>query len=217
MDFAQNDAYSRRFPFLSPVVLPRGVVDLAQDIPPQPVRLVATTTALLTREQTHPALVELFAQAARDIHSPAGWFNRARAFPSVEQSEYPISREAERAIQGGMPFLQHYLPFWLANLVERMWLALGIIVAVLLPLSRIVPPLYQFRIRSRVFRWYAQLRAIEERGTVEPGSVPELLHELDAVERRVARVVVPLSYADELYALRNNINLVRSRLAATGA
>ncbi|GAC1541576.1 MAG: TAXI family TRAP transporter solute-binding subunit [Ramlibacter sp.] len=214
MDFAQNDAYSRRFGFLSPVVLPRGIVDLSQDIPAQPVRLVATTTALLTREDTHPALVELFAQAARNIHSPAGWFNRARAFPSIEQSEYPISREAERTIQGGMPFLQRYLPFWLANLVERMWLALGIIVAVLLPLSRIVPPLYTFRIRSRVFRWYAQLRAIEERGAADPQSVPELLHELDAVERRVARVNVPLSYADELFALRNNINLVRSRLPA---
>jgi len=216
MDFAQAEAYSRRFAFLSPVVLPRGIVDLAQDIPPQPVRLVATTTALLTRGDTHPALVELFAQAARNIHSPAGWFNRARAFPTIEQSEYPISREAERTIQGGMPFLQRFLPFWLANLVERMWLALGIIVAVLLPLSRIVPPLYTFRIRSRVFRWYAQLRAIEERGTAEPESVPELLHQLDAVERRAARVIVPLSYADELYALRNNINLVRARLKAAG-
>jgi hypothetical protein len=214
MDFAQNEAYSRRFGFLSPVVLPRGIVDLAQDIPPQPVRLDATTTALLTRDSTHPALVELFAIAARKIHSPAGWFNRARAFPNLDQSEYPISREAERVLQGNMPFLQRFLPFWLANLVERMWLALGIIVAVLLPLSRIVPPLYTFRIRSRVFRWYAQLRAIEERGAAEPGSVPELLHELDAVERRAARVNVPLSYADELYALRNNINLVRSRLRA---
>ncbi|MGZ5846176.1 MAG: TAXI family TRAP transporter solute-binding subunit [Ramlibacter sp.] len=216
MDFAQAEAYSRRFAFLSPVVLPRGIVDLAQDIPPQPVRLVATTTALLTRGDTHPALVELFAQAARDIHSPAGWFNRARAFPTIEQSEYPISREAERTIQGGMPFLQRYLPFWLANLVERMWLALGIIVAVLLPLSRIVPPLYTFRIRSRVFRWYAQLRAIEERRTEEPESVPDLVRELDALEQRVARVNVPLSYADELYALRNHINLVRLRLGATG-
>ena len=216
MDFAQAEAYSRRFAFLSPVVLPRGIVDLAQDIPPQPVRLVATTTALLTRGDTHPALVELFAQAARNIHSPAGWFNRARAFPTIEQSEYPISREAERTIQGGMPFLQRFLPFWLANLVERMWLALGIIVAVLLPLSRIVPPLYTFRIRSRVFRWYAQLRAIEERRTEEPESAPELVRELDVLERRVARVNVPLSYADELYALRNHINLVRLRLGARG-
>ena len=194
------------------MLLPRGVVDLARDLPSADMRLVATTTALLTRQQTHPALLQLFAQAARDIHGPAGWFNRAGTFPSIEHSEYPISREAERAIQGGRPFLQRYLPFWLANLVERMWLALGIIVAILLPLSRVVPPLYQFRIRSRVFRWYAQLRAIEERLQAEPAAQPELAQALDQLDERVGRIHVPLSYADELYALRNNIDLVRRRL-----
>jgi hypothetical protein len=35
----------------------------------------------------------VFAQAARDIHGPAGWFNRSGTFPSIEHSEYPISRE----------------------------------------------------------------------------------------------------------------------------
>ncbi len=218
MDLAQSEAYSRRFGFLAPVVLPRGIVDLARDVPPQDVRLVATTTALLARPHTHPALVQLFAQASRPLHGPAGWFNKARAFPNLEQSEYPISREAERAIESGAPFLQRYLPFWLANLVERMWLALGIIIAILLPLSRIVPPLYAFRIRSRVFRWYGQLRTIEERGAQAPGELAALQRELDALEERVAQVSVPLSYVDELYALRANINLVRGRLgaAATG-
>jgi ABC-type nitrate/sulfonate/bicarbonate transport system substrate-binding protein len=212
MDFAQSEAYSRRFPFLTPVVLPRGVVDLARDLPPADMRLVATTTALLTRQKTHPALLQLFAQAARDIHGPAGWFNRAGTFPTIEHSEYPISREAERAIQAGQPFLQRYLPFWLANLVERMWLALGIIVAILLPLSRVVPPLYQFRIRSRVFRWYAQLRAIEERLQADPAAQPELARELDQLDERAGRIHVPLSYADELYALRGNIDLVRRKI-----
>jgi hypothetical protein len=150
-------------PLPHPVVLPRGVVDFAADLPAQDVRLVATTTSLLARADTHPALLQLFAQAARDMHSAAGWFNRAGSFPTIEHSEYPVSREAERAFRSGQPFLQRWLPFWLANLVERMWLALGIILAVLLPLSRIVPPLYQFRIRSRVFRWYGQLRDIENR------------------------------------------------------
>jgi hypothetical protein len=213
MDFAQSEAYSKRFPFLTPVVLPRGVVDLAHDLPADDLRLVATTTALLTREHTHPALLQLFAQAARDLHSPAGWFNRAGSFPTIEHSEYPVSREAERTITGGQPFLQRYLPFWLANLVERMWLALGIIIAILLPLSRIVPPLYQFRIRSRVFRWYGQLRAIELQ--MQEGSDPaQLAEQLDVLERRVSGISVPLSYADELYALRNNITLVQHRLRA---
>jgi ABC-type nitrate/sulfonate/bicarbonate transport system substrate-binding protein len=212
MDFAQSEAYSRRFPFLTPVVLPRGVVDLARDLPPTDLRLVATTTALLTREKTHPALLQLFAQAARDLHGPAGWFNRAGAFPNLEHSEYPVSREAERAIKGGQPFLQRYLSFWLANLVERMWLALGIIIAILLPLSRIVPPLYEFRIRSRVFRWYGQLREIEHHMQDGHADAAQLAGELDALEQKVARITVPLSYADELYALRNNINLVRRKL-----
>jgi hypothetical protein len=212
MDFAQSEAYSRRFPFLAPVVLPRGVVDLARDLPPADLRLVATTTALLAREHTHPALLQLFAQASLDLHGAAGWFNRAGSFPTIEHSEYPVSREAERAIKGGRPFLQRYLPYWLANLVERMWLALGIILAILLPLSRIVPPLYQFRIRSRVFRWYAQLRTIELQMHLADADPAQLAHELDALEQKVARINVPLSYADELYALRNNINLVRRKL-----
>jgi hypothetical protein len=214
MDFAQSEAYSRRFPFLTPVVLPRGVVDLARDLPPADLRLVATTTALLTREKTHPALLQLFAQAARELHSPAGWFNRAGTFPNLEHSEYPVSREAERAIKGGQPFLQRYLSFWVANLVERMWLALGIIIAILLPLSRIVPPLYEFRIRSRVFRWYGQLREIEHHMQAEGADKAHFAGELDALEQKVARITVPLSYADELYALRNNINLVRRKLEA---
>ncbi len=215
MDFSQSDAYARRFPFLAPAVLPRGVVDLARDLPPQDVRLVATTTAMLAREDTHPALLQLFANAARDLHGPAGWFQRAGAFPSVDHSEYPVTREAERAIRNGPPFLQRWLPFWLANLVERMWLALGILLAVLLPLSRIVPPLYQFRIRSRVFRWYGQLREIEARvASAEAVDAGELLRELDALDDKVGRISVPLSYADELYALRNNIAGVRQRAAA---
>jgi hypothetical protein len=211
MDFGQSEAYSRRFPFLTPVLLPRGVVDLAHDVPRQNVRLVATTTAMLAREGTHPALLQLFVQAARDFHAPPGWFNRAGAFPTTEHDQYPISREAERTIKSGAPFLQRYLPFWLANLVERMWLVLGIIIAILLPLSRIVPPLYEFRIRSRVFRWYGQLRDIENR--MQAGEDPaQLAQELEQLEQRAGKVSVPLSYADELYALRNNVALVRRKL-----
>lgn len=211
MDFSQGEAYSRRLPFLTPVVLPRGIVDLASDAPPQDVHLVATTSSLLAREGTHPALQQLFAQAAKDLHSPAGWFHAAGSFPNIEHTEYPVSREAERTLRGGQPFLQRWLPFWLANLVERMWLALGIIVAVLLPLSRIVPPVYQFRIRSRVFRWYGQLREIETRLQGRPEDATEALRDLDALDQRVGRISVPLAYAEELYALRNNIDAVRRK------
>jgi hypothetical protein len=99
MDFSQSEAYSRRLPFLSPVVLPRGIVDLARDLPPQDVRLVATTTALLTREGTHPALLQLFAQAGARHPRPGRLVQPRRRFPTIEQSEYPVSREGERALR----------------------------------------------------------------------------------------------------------------------
>ena len=212
MDFAQSEAYSRRFAFLTPVTLPRGVVDLASDVPARDVRLVASTTTLIAREGMHPAVLQLFSQAALALHGEAGWFNRAHEFPNAAHTEFPLSREAERTMRNGIPLLQRYLPFTYANLMERMWLALGIIVAVLLPLSRIVPPLYEFRIRSRVFRWYGQLRDIEERaaGAAEP--LQELVEELTRLETRVGKITVPLSYADELYDLRNHIDLVRQKL-----
>jgi TRAP transporter TAXI family solute receptor len=211
MDFAQSEAYSRRFAFLSPAVLPRGVVDLAANIPPQDVHLVAPTTTLLTRTSTHPALLELFALAGNEIHGSAGWFKRAREYPNVKNNELPVAKEAERSIQTGPPLLQRYLPFWVANMVERMWLAMGIIIAVLLPLSRIVPPLYEFRVRSRIFRWYGQLRNIENRAE-ETQDTGALLDELNEMESRAEKISVPLSYTDELYALRNNIQLVRKKL-----
>ena len=212
MGFAQNEAYGRRFPFLTPVTLPRGVVDLAANVPPRDVRLVASTTSLLAREGTHPALLQLFAQAAQTIHGGAGWFNRAREFPSTRHAELPIAKEGERAINEPTPLLQRYLPFWIANLVERMWLVLGILIAVMLPLSRVVPPLYQLRVRSRVFRWYGRLREIEDDMEAGRATPEELRERLTRLEHRVEKVSVPLSYADELYALRNHIQLVRRRV-----
>ena len=214
-DFGQADAYSRRFPFLTPVTLPRGVVDLARDLPPRDVRLVAPTATLVARDGTHPALIQLFVQAAQQIHGGAGWFQRKGDFPTAASTEQPLAKEARRFYATGTPVLQRYLPFWLANLIDRMWPVLVTIVAALIPLSRMLPPLYQFRIRSRIFRWYAQLREVEDAVGKRPAG--DLLAELKEIETRVEGVTVPLSYADELYALRSHIQMVGNRLRVPAA
>jgi hypothetical protein len=192
------------------VLLPRGIVDLANDQPPRDVRLVAPTAMLLAREGTHPALVQLLAQAALQVHGGAGWFQHKGDFPNMRNTEFALAPDAQRVLRDGPPWLQRYLPFWLANLIDRMWVVLISIVAVLIPLSRVVPPLYQFRVRSRVFRWYGQLRALEDNIGKRPAQ--ELMRELDDIERKLSHVNVPLSYADELYALRGHIAMVRRRL-----
>ena len=209
-DVAQAEAYSRRFPVLTPVLLPRGVVDLSRDLPPADVRLLAPTAALLARDGLHPALVQLFVQAAQQVHGGAGWFQRKGDFPNAGDSEWPIAPEAQRFYSSGPPWLQRFLPFWVANLADRMWLALLAIVAVLIPLARVLPPVYEFRIRRRVFRWYAQLRAVDEAVGQRPAD--ELRAELAEIEAHLGRVTVPLSYADELYSLRGHIDMVRQRV-----
>jgi len=210
LGFAQAEAYSHLFPFMSPVTMPRGIIDMGRDLPPRDVPLVAPTGTLVARESTHPALIQLFVQAAQQVHGGAGWFQRAGDFPNARNTERPLAAEAARFYRNGVPFLQRYLPFWLANLFERMWPVLVTLIAVLVPLSRMLPPLYEFRVRSRIFRWYSQLRAVEDGVGKRPAR--ELTADLDALEQRVERIAVPLSYVDELYALRAHIHLVRSRL-----
>lgn len=215
LEFTQADAYARRFSFLRSITMPRGTVDLAQDVPPADVRLVAATASMVATERLHPALIQLFVQAGQRIHGDSSWFGPAGEFPNGAATEFPLAKEAARFYRNGPPLLQRQLPFWAANLIDRMWVVLVSLIAILIPLSRVVPPMYEFRIRSRVFRWYRQLREIEDAASQADeadAKRAELLTRLDQLERRVEQVSVPLSYADELYALRSYIDLVRKRL-----
>jgi len=216
-DFTQAEAYSRRFPYLSYVVLPRGIVDLGRDLPPKNYHLIAPTATLVAREDMHPALVDLFVQSAATIHGGAGWFRKQGEFPNASYTEITVVPEAEKFYREGAPFLQRYMPFWLANFFDRMWVVIVALGALILPLSRILPPLYVWKVRSRVYRWYGQLRTVEQliedvpqakRATV----YPEQLHRLNEIEEKVNHISIPLSFADELYRLRSNINLVRKRI-----
>ena len=213
-EFTQAEAYARRYRFVSPITLARGVVDLARNVPPQDVNLIGATSSLVARDDLHPALAQLFVQAASRIHGGSSWISRPGQFPSALNSEYPLARDAERYYRTGPPLLQRYLPFWLANFIERMWVALISIAVILLPLVRVVPPLYNFRIRSRIFRWYRDLRQIEDDLARSDADRQALLERVNKLDGKAEHIVVPLAYADELYTLRAAIHMVRKRLLA---
>ena len=216
-DFTQAEAYTRRLPFLSHVTLPRGIVDLGRDLPGRDYQLIAPPATLVAREDLHPALVDLFVQAAAQIHGGAGWFQQQGMFPSPRYTEIPVAREAAKFYKDGPPFLQRYMSFWLANFFDRMWVLVVALGALILPLSKIVPPLYVWRIRSRVYRWYGQLRTVEQALDEAPDEqrkevAGEQLKRLNEIEERVNQLSVPLSFADEFYGLRSHINFVRQRI-----
>ncbi|MDQ2820747.1 MAG: TAXI family TRAP transporter solute-binding subunit [Pseudomonadota bacterium] len=220
-NFAQAEAYTRRLPFLSHVVLPRGIVDLGRDIPAQDYHLIAPTATLVARENVHPALIELFVQAASGIHGGTGWFQQQGQFPTPRYTEIPVAPGAAKFYRDGPPLMQRYMRFWLANLFERMGVVLVALAALIIPLSKIVPPLYVWRIRSRVYRWYGQLRAVEQQlaqageGAARAQSCEKLLKRLDDIEAGVNQMSIPLAFADSLYGLRNHINFVRLRVRSS--
>jgi TRAP-type uncharacterized transport system substrate-binding protein len=216
MSFGQADAYSKRFSYLTKVTLPRGAMDLVADLPAADVHLLAPQAALIARQDLHPALATLLAEAAQEIHGAAGLFHSARQFPTPVDPELDTSPDAERFYKQGQSLLKRVLPFWLATFVERMVVMIVPIATVAIPLFKLVPALYRWQIKRRLLAWYERLREVEARVAVaqDDASRKTLAGELAEVDRAVSILPVPVAYAEQLYNLKSHIELVRQRLAA---
>jgi len=214
MDFTRAEAYARRYPFFNRLVLPAAVIDLQADIPSRDIDLVAAAATLVSREQVHPALIGLAMQAADRVFARTTLFSGAERFPSADFVDLPLARAAERHFRYGPPFLQRYLPFWAANLIDRLKLLALPLIALLLPLSRLLPPAYRWTVRKKVFRWYEEVQRIDQRASddTRPAALSACLADLARIEDDARDVVVPLGYAHELYALRQHIDLLTQQI-----
>ncbi|WP_244818188.1 TAXI family TRAP transporter solute-binding subunit [Caballeronia sp. Lep1P3] len=217
MDFNEARAYTRLFPYLDDIELPPGVLDLGRRIPPETVHLISPTVELVARPSLHPALSDLLIEAAQEVNGTAGILQRAGQFPSPVAHEFPISEDASRYYRSGKSFLYRTLPFWLANVADRALVLLLPVAVLIFPALRLVPALYRWRVRSRIYRYYGALIALE-RGAMHLSSDDErraLLVELDYIEESLNTLKLPLAYIDALYVLREHISFVRSRLVTS--
>jgi TRAP-type uncharacterized transport system substrate-binding protein len=213
-DFTQADAYTRRIVYLNKLDLPKGSVDFGKNIPSHDVYLLSPTVELIARADLHPALSDLLIEAAGEIHGSAGLFKRQGEFPTPLEHEFRISDDASRYYKSGKGFLYRYLPFQLASLVNRIIVVLVPVVLVLLPGLRIIPMLYQWRVKLRIYRSYRALLTLEKEMFSHTSSQKreELLKRLDHIEGEVNKMKVPASSADQFYALRGHIDFVHDRL-----
>jgi len=214
MSFARATAYTLRHHYLSRIALPEGVIDLDANIPPQDAALLAASANLVATDDLHPALVSLLLQIATRVHSGGDLFGKSGEFPNAGNLDFPLDDDAARYFKHGPPFLQRYLSFWTANLIDRLKVMLVPLVTLLIPFFKIMPPAYRWRVRKKIYRWYRELQALDidhpERESDE--KLQGLRVKLEAIEEEVRKVHVPLSYVDELYDLRLHIGLVRSKL-----
>ncbi|MGD8370679.1 MAG: TAXI family TRAP transporter solute-binding subunit [Syntrophobacterales bacterium] len=218
MGLERAKAYALRYHYLHVLEVPEGVLNFEANIPSRDITLVAVTTQLAARSDLHPALINLLLQAAEETHHKGGGFEKEGQFPSPKYVDFDLSKEAVRFYKSGPPFLQLYLPFWVANFLTRMVVMLVPLFALLYPLFKVMPLIYKWRMRSRIYRWYSELKEVDP--DIQKDFVAERLEEylakLNKVENQVSNISIPPAYAEGLYDLRLHIEMLRNKLRKAG-
>jgi TRAP transporter TAXI family solute receptor len=219
MSFRQAEAYRRRMHYLVKLTYPQGAGDFAKNIPPQDTQLVGPSVELVARNDLHPALSDLLVKAAQEIHGGAGMYREAGEYPSPHEREFPISADATRYYKTGSRFFYRHLPFWLASMADRLVVLLVPLLVLLVPATKSLPALYRWRVRSRIYRWYGALMAIEREMLASPTPETQLAlrTRIGDIERAVNQLKMPPAYADQLYVLRDHVAMVSRRLQAQSA
>ena len=212
-NYPRADAYVALFPSLSKVVLPAGVADLARNIPPRDVTLLAVETSLVVRRNLHPALQYLLLEAASEIHGGPEVFHKAGRFPAAEAINLPLSTPARGFYQSGLPFAYQVLPLWLAGITQRLLILLIPLFVVVFPAIRFLPAIYSYMIERRIYKLYGELMILEADLDRSSGPAPaDLAPSLEDLARRANHLSVPLRFSQRLFILKSHIAQARNEV-----
>ncbi len=154
--------------------------------------------------------------AARTVHGAEDYFTPHGAFPNLNTDEFPISDESTRYFKSGRPFLQRYLPFWLASFIERRLLILLPFMALLLGLLQALPRMVEARIKNRLVVWYREIKSLEDeiwrnRQPTED-QIAQWRDEIENIDAHASQIRIPQRYFQDVYALKQAIGVVRDRI-----
>jgi TRAP-type uncharacterized transport system substrate-binding protein len=212
--FSRADAYTRLLPYFEELSVPMGGFDLGTNNPDHPIQLISTTTNLLIDDRLHPAIQVLFLEAAKEINGAKSYFSKAGQFPVYMNSEAPLSDEAKFFYEKGTPTLMKYLPFWMAEFLERMFFLLLPFAAFAYPIIKSIPSYRTNLAKKQINSIYKELDKFEQNTikTFDPHRRNEYIEVLNEMERRVlASKAAKLATAD-CYSLRNNIEFIRNAI-----
>ena len=205
------NALVRIYPYLNKLVLPAGAIDLVEPRPASDIVLIGPKCSLVVRNDLHAAIQYRLLEAAVEIHSMPSMIRNAGEFPEAESVDLPLSPYAREFYKAGSPFLLRHLPLWLAVLLEQPAVWLIPLVVLLFPLFRIVPPIYTWVERRRVYRLYSELKRLEDEMSysAQRGDDKDFLERLDRLEYRATHLSVPSAFRPLAYGLRLHIDMVR--------
>ena len=212
MNLSSADAFTRVFPDLVRLVLPKEVVQLDPPNPPTDITLVGTTAKVLIRDDLHPAIIQLLAETLKEEHGGAGLFQRSGEFPAIDDPEFAVPSVAVDYYRNGPSLLAKYLPLWTTTYAQRTIAFLVAALAIVFPAFGFAPRLYEWFVRQRFRQLYQRLRAIENalQENVTAANAEALQAELDDIDR--STITVPMRHSDLYFMLRYHLDRTRSRL-----
>lgn|SRR5215471_21326508 len=211
------DAFVALFPYLSKLVLPAGVVDMAGHWPPADVQLIAPKSSLVVRNDLQPAIQYMLLETAMEIHSTPGMFRTPGQFPAAEPVDLPLSPYAIEFYKTGTPFLLRHLPFKVAVLLAQPVVWLIPVIVILFPVFRLAPAVYDWFEKRRVYKLYAELKLLEEEMffAAPSQSREDFIERLIQLKDRASHLSVPTPFKPLVYSLRLHIDMVREEAEKT--
>jgi TRAP-type uncharacterized transport system substrate-binding protein len=208
-------AYVSRLPHLSVVSIGEGLLDLDKNYPPTTINLVSPLGTLVCREDLNGDIAMLILQTVRELQADGGWLEKSGEFPSRHGVTFPLLPEAKQFFDKGPSFLYRLgLPFWVANLINRLWIMAIPLLTLAIPSIKLALPTYRWRIRRKIATKYRVLMAIDHKITT--GSIRQSLDadiaRLMQYEDELARLSVPIMFAGDFYTLRGHVRYLRQRL-----
>ena len=214
LSFKRAYAYSRKYTFLEALPLYEGTLDLYKNLPDENVNLLSTTANLVVNQNFPDELKRLFLKEIIQIHREKDLFAKDGEFPNSLNLILEMDEEAQRYFQYGDTFLEKLFPYWIASNIDRLKILLIPLITLLIPLFKGIFPLYNWSMRSKIYRWYEQINKIDkELSNLDKNRIKEELKKLENLRIEIGNETkVPLSYMGEYYNLQLHIDHIINKI-----
>lgn len=215
LNIKRAKAYSRKYNFLEALTLYEGTLDLFKNIPNEDVNILSTSATLIARKDASSELIRIFLKKVKEVHDKKTLFAKPNQFPNTLNLQFDLNEEAQRYFQYGDTFLEKIFPYWIASNIDRLKILIIPLLTLLLPLLKGFFPLYTWSMRSKIYRWYDEIREIDESiSNLDSKKREEKLELLEKLREEISsETKVPLSFMGEYYNLQIHLDHVKERLS----
>ena len=209
-----SEALRRRFRYLHVIKIPPSGIDLALEQPHSELLTIAPTAYVAINKKLDAALQYLLLSIIDEVHHDPTLISDENEFPSDKDVDLPLSQDADIYYTKGKPFLQQYLPFQVASLLERLIKVLLPLLLVGAPIFAYAPAVYNWHFRQKLQKRYKSLIEIEEQlaNNRSNKSVTEFELMLFDVEKKLNDEKIPSSFTNQVFILREHIELVQRKI-----